>query len=125
MRLLLDTHVLIWALADPDRLSPSAAEAIQAEANDVCVSIVSPWEIAIKKSLGKLRAPDDLQAQLDEKGFELLPISLRHTASLESLPHHHGDPFDRMLITQARVERLPIVTADPSFAGYDVKVVWE
>ena len=125
MRLLLDTHALIWALANPDRLSPQAAEAIRAETNDVFVSIVSPWEIAIKKSLGKLRAPDDLQVQLDEKGFELLPVSLRHTESLESLPRHHGDPFDRMLIAQARVEGLPIVTADPSFAGYDVTVVWE
>jgi PIN domain nuclease of toxin-antitoxin system len=122
VRLLLDTHALIWALANPDRLSPQAAEAIRAEANDVFVSIVSPWEIAIKKSLGKLRAPDDLQVQLDEKRFELLPISLRHT---ESLPRHHGDPFDRMLIAQARVEGLSIVTADPSFAGYDVTVVWE
>ena len=125
MRLLLDTHALIWALANPDRLSPQAAEAIRAETNDVFVSIVSPWEIAIKKSLGKLRAPDDLQVQLNEKGFELLQVSLRHTESLESLPRHHGDPFDRMLIAQARVEGLPIVTADPSFAGYDVTVVWE
>lgn len=120
MRLLLDTHVLIWALRDPDRLSGPAAEAIRAETSDVFVSMVSPWEIAIKKSLGNLRLPGDLQSQLDAKRFELLPVSLRHTNAVESLPHHHGDPFDRLLVAQALVDGLTIVTADRQIRRYQV-----
>lgn len=123
MRLLLDTQVLIWSLLSPDRLLATTREAIQDGANDVFVSIASPWEIAIKKSRGNLDPPDDLDVQLAEKCFSLLPISLRHTHAIESLPHHHGDPFDRMLVAQAQTDGLTIVTSDPKIARYQVAVM--
>ncbi len=123
MRLLLDTHALIWALTNPDRLSARAREQIRAESSDVFVSMVSPWEIGIKKSRGNMSPPDDLEAQLDQKRFALLPVSLSHTRAIESLPHHHGDPFDRMLVAQAQVEGLTIVTADRQIARYQVAVL--
>ncbi|HVV48798.1 MAG TPA: type II toxin-antitoxin system VapC family toxin [Polyangia bacterium] len=124
MRLLLDTHVLIWSLGDPGQLPAATASAIRSGDNEVLVSIVSPWEIAIKKSVGKLRAPGDLEAQLSEKGFDLLPITLRHTGALEVLPFHHRDPFDRTLIAQARTEGLTVVTHDSAFDSYDVETLW-
>ena len=123
MRLLLDTQALIWTLLKPDHLLAAAREAIQDEANEVFVSIASPWEIAIKKSRGNLDPPDDLEVQLAERRFSLLPISLRHTCAIESLPHHHGDPFDRMLVAQAQTDGLTIVTSDRKIARYQVAVM--
>ena len=123
MRLLLDTQVLIWSLLKPDRLLTGTMEAIQNEASDVFVSIVSPWEIAIKKSRGNLNPPDDLGVQIAEKRFSLLPVSLRHTSAVESLPRHHGDPFDRMLVAQAQTEGLTIVTSDRQIARYQVAIM--
>ena len=123
MRLLLDTQVLIWSLLVPDRLLATAREAIQDEDNDVFVSIASPWEMAIKKSRSNLDPPDDLDVQLAEKGFSLLPISLRHTQAVSTLPHHHGDPFDRMLVAQAQTDGLTIVTSDRKIAQYQVAVM--
>lgn len=87
------------------------------------VSVVSPWEIAIKKSRGNLSPPDDLESQLDEKRFSLLPVSLPHTEAIEALPHHHGDPFDRMLVAQAQVEGLTLVTADRKITRYQVALL--
>lgn len=95
------------------------------EAADVTVSIVSLWEIAIKASLGKLETPKDLPERVEELGFELLGVTPDHARQVRSLPHHHGDPFDRMLVAQAQLERLPIVTADAAFDDYDVVVIWE
>jgi PIN domain nuclease of toxin-antitoxin system len=115
--------VLIWSLLTPDRLLDTTRKAIQDEANDVFVSIASPWEIAIKKSRGNLDPPDDLDAQLTEKRFSLLPISLVHTRAIESLPHHHGDPFDRMLVAQAQTDGMTIVTSDHRIARYRVAVM--
>jgi len=83
------------------------------------------WEIAIKSALGKLDAPADLPERLQELGFELLPVAPEHAWHVRSLPHHHGDPFDRLMIAQAQLERLPIVTADAAFDDYDVAVIWE
>ena len=123
MRLLLDTQVLIWSLLMPNRLLDTTREAIQDEANDVFVSVASPWEIAIKKSRGKLDPPDNLEVQLSEKRFSLLPISLVHTRAVESLPHHHGDPFDRMLVAQAQTDGMTIVTSDHKIARYQVAVM--
>lgn len=88
------------------------------------VSIASLWEIAIKSALGKLEAPDDLPQRVEELGFELLGITVEHAWAVRHLPHHHRDPFDRLLIAQAQVERLPILTADPLLAGYEVTVIW-
>lgn len=120
MRLLLDTHPLLWALVEPERLSAGAAAAIAAEESEVFVSIVSPWELAIKTARGNLTPPGDLEAQLNEMRFTLLPISLRHTEAIASLPHHHRDPFDRMLIAQAQIEGMTLVSSDREIRRYSV-----
>ncbi len=123
MRLLLDTNVLIWTLLTPDRLLATLREAIEDGANEIFVSIASPWEIAIKRSRANLNPPNDLDVQLTEKRFSLLPISLQHIRAIESLPHHHGDPFDRMLVAQAQTDGLTIVTSDRKIARYQVAVM--
>jgi PIN domain nuclease of toxin-antitoxin system len=122
-RLLVDSHVLLWHVVDDPRLTPepTAIEAVDAE---VLVSTASLWEIAIKTALGKLDAPDDLPARVEALGFYLLPVSAEHAWQVRRLPHHHGDPFDRLLIAQAQIERLTIVTPDALFDAYDVTVVW-
>ena len=123
MRLLLDTHTLIWWLSASPRLGPAARAAIDDPASDVHVSAVSASEIAIKKALGKLTAPDDLEHQVTVNGFTELGLTIRHARAIGALPPHHGDPFDRMLIAQARVEGLTFVTADRVIADYDVPVL--
>jgi PIN domain nuclease of toxin-antitoxin system len=120
LKLLLDTQVLLWVLTAPGRLSTAAADAIEAGENRVFISIASPWEISIKTALGNLTPPDDLELQLNEKRFELLPIGLRHTKAVASLPHHHGDPFDRMLIAQAQVDGMTLMTSDRDMRRYEV-----
>lgn len=126
MRQLVDSHTLLWFVwGDTKRISPQLRARIEADDAGVLVSIASLWEIAIKKALGKLETPDDLPARIQELGFELLPIEVEHAWHVRTLPHHHRDPFDRLLIAQAQVERLPILTADPAFANYDIEVVWE
>ena len=122
MRLLLDTHALLWWLADRE-LSGQARAAIAEPANDVVVSAATAWEISIKKALGKLRAPDDLASQLDANSFTPLAISVAHATAAGALPRHHDDPFDRMLIAQAALEELTVVTRDEHFAAYDVRLL--
>ena len=122
MRLLLDTHALLWWLAD-EGLNPGARDAIADPANLVAVSAASAWEISIKKALGKLAAPDDLERQVDQGGFTPLPISIAHGLAAGELPRHHDDPFDRMLIAQAFAEELTIVTHDKRFADYDIAIL--
>lgn len=112
-------------MLDDSRLGPGPTAAIEAEDSEVLVSTASLWEIAIKAALGKLDAPDDLPERVPALGFQMLPVSVDHAWHVRALPLHHGDPFDRLLIAQAQIERLPIVTADPAFAAYDVEVVWE
>lgn len=125
MRLLLDTHVLLWWLSgDSESITKKAAKAIGASDAQVAVSAVSIWEIAIKRGLGKLDAPDDLLDQLERSQVELLPVTARHADLVASLPTHHRDPFDRLLIAQALVEELALVTADKAFKRYGVDVVW-
>lgn len=124
-RLLIDSHVLLWHVLDDARLGPVPTAAIEAGAAEVFVSTASLWEIAIKTSIGKLEAPDDLPERVAEMGFVLLPVTSDHAWHVRSLPHHHGDPFDRLLIAQAQLERLPIVTADPAFEAYGVAVLWD
>jgi PIN domain nuclease of toxin-antitoxin system len=123
LKLLLDTNVLLWALTNPKRLSATAVTAIGSAENRVYVSVVSPWEISIKTSRGNLPRLDDLEPQLTEMSFDLLPITLRHTKGVELLPHHHGDPFDRMLIAQAQAESLTLVTSDRTMRRYPVAVL--
>jgi PIN domain nuclease of toxin-antitoxin system len=122
VRLLLDTHALLWWLAD-EGLSGQARDAIADPANLVAVSAASAWEISIKKALGKLSAPDDLELQVQTGGFVPLPISIRHGIAAGQLPHHHEDPFDRMLIAQAVAEGLTIVTRDKHFDAYGVPLL--
>jgi PIN domain nuclease of toxin-antitoxin system len=119
---LLDTHALLWWLAD-EGLTDQARDAVADPANLVMVSAVSAWEISIKKALGKLAAPDDLERQVDEGGFTPLSISIGHGIAAGELPRHHDDPFDRMLIAQAVAEGLTVVTHDKRFADYDVAIL--
>ena len=127
LNLLLDTHVLLWYLEESDRLRPETVQLVNDPRNVVFVSVASAWEIAIKKSLGKLYIPDNigdwLPEQLTINRMTSLDITLAHAAGIEQLPLHHADPFDRLLISQARSDRLTILTADPLFQRYEVPVV--
>ncbi|HSK49916.1 MAG TPA: type II toxin-antitoxin system VapC family toxin [Solirubrobacterales bacterium] len=123
MRLLLDTHTLLWTLAEPGRLSKQALAAITAEDSDVFVSIVSPWEMAIAKARGRMNSPDDLEDRLEQNRFELVPIRMRHVRAIESMPHHHRDPFDRMLIAQAQVDGMTLVSVDRKMRQYPVSLM--
>ena len=123
MNLLLDTHVLIWTLEDNPTLSVSARDAIVNGANIVFVSSVSIWEIRIKKALGKLDVPDDLLEQIKLHRFTELAINFEHAYSAGDLPDIHKDPFDRMLIAQAKIEKLTLVTRDGFIPKYDVKTL--
>ncbi len=118
MTLLLDTHVLLWWLTEPQRLTDAAREAIADGANIVFVSAASVWEMEIKSGLGKLRVPDDLPAQMEREHFHELPVRISHTRALAELPEVHRDPFDRMLVAQARAETLTLVTTDPLVLAY-------
>ena len=119
MRLLLDTHALLWWLDDDARLDRSAADAI-AEAELVAVSAASAWEIGIKQAVGRLSGPDDLSAQLATNGFTELPVTVAHARAAGALPPHHSDPFDRMLVAQSRLEGLTLVTRDARLAEYGI-----
>ncbi|MFC5381727.1 type II toxin-antitoxin system VapC family toxin [Aquipuribacter nitratireducens] len=123
MNLLLDTHVLLWALADDDRLSAGERSALTSAANRLVVSAASTWEIGIKRALGRLDAPDDLREQIVALRADELPMSVEHTLAAAALPRHHADPFDRMLVAQARAEDLTLVTHDAAIARYDVAVL--
>ena len=125
MRLLLDTHLVVWWMAgEASRISRKALRSLGSEGMDPVVSAVTIWEVAIKRGLGKLDAPGDLLPQLEGAGVELLPVTARHADLVGSLPLHHRDPFDRLLVAQAMLEGLPLVTDDESVRRYDVEVVW-
>ncbi len=123
-RLLVDTHVLLWWLTNDSSLSPTARTEIADPENEPLVSIASLWEIAIKRSLGKLSAPDDLPDRIANEGFSWLSLSAEHAWEVRKLPMHHRDPFDRLLVAQALIERLPVITADPRLQPYGVDVRW-
>ncbi len=123
LRLLLDTHVLLWSLAEPRELSRDARDALVSAHNDVFVSAVSGWEIAVKRAIGQLEAPDDLEAGVRQQGFLPLDLTFRHAEQAGALPTHHGDPFDRMLVAQAQVEGLVIVTRDTRIPLYDIRTM--
>ena len=118
-QLLLDTHVALWALSSPKLLSPSVRAAIEDPANTVLVSAASVWEVAIKQAAGKLDAPSGFGGACLSIGFEPLDITFEHAAAAGSLPTHHADPFDRMLIAQAIGEHLELVSKDRVFAQYE------
>lgn len=116
---LLDTHVFLWDLADDKRISPVHDEILLGDAPKY-LSVASLWEIAIKASIGKLTIPPGLLETIEASDVKLLPILPEHALHTSSLPRHHGDPFDRLLIAQAQLEGLTLVTADSHFASYDV-----
>lgn len=122
MRLLLDTHVLIWWFAPSSGLTEEAREAVTRAAS-VWVSVATVWEMEIKKATGKLIVPDDLLEQIAAQGFPILTITGEHATAAGRLPLHHNDPFDRMLIAQATVESLVLVTRDVRFREYDVALL--
>jgi PIN domain nuclease of toxin-antitoxin system len=123
VNLLLDTHVVLWWRLNSRRLRASARETIAA-ADRVLVSAASAWEIAIKIAIGRLRLKEPFAAMVDAAGFEPLPIAFSHAAELAGLPPHHADLFDRMLIAQARIEGLTLVTHDRALEPYSVPVIW-
>lgn len=119
---LLDTHVFLWWLAGDPVLGPKTLKFIRDPRNDVFVSAVTSWEIAIKKATGKLEAPDEIDTIVDDEGFRELAISLYHCEIAGALPMHHKDPFDRILIAQATLQGLQLVTNDKFIQQYDVRI---
>jgi PIN domain nuclease of toxin-antitoxin system len=124
MRLLLDTHALLWWLSDDGRLGPQARALIEDPANDVLVSVVSLWEIAVKVRIGKLQANlREIVESVGREGFSPLDISMSHLLTLVGLPKHHRDPFDHLLIAQAITESAALVSEDRNAPRYDVRLV--
>jgi PIN domain nuclease of toxin-antitoxin system len=124
VRLLFDTHAALWLLDADKRLSGTAEEALTEPANEVLLSAAVVWEVAIKRSLGKLDAPDGFAEILLNGGAAPLAISLEHAQAVYALPWHHRDPFDRMLIAQATLEDAAIVSGDERLGAYGVRVLW-
>ena len=128
MRLLLDTHVLLWWHDQPARLTETAYGTISDLDNEVFVSVVNAWEIQIKAQLGKLTLSKPLSVILQEEqatnGFRLLPVTIHHVYALDSFPLYHRDPFDRLLIAQTHQENLTLVTHDPKLSAYAVSLLW-
>ena len=123
MSLLLDTQALLWFLSAPDRLHRDTRRRIESPTETVYVSVVSAWEIELKRALGKLKAPHDLEDQMKDLRFTELPIHLRHVRALSHLPNLHRDPFDRMLVAQAQTDRLILVTSDEQVLAYPVRTL--
>ncbi len=124
MRLLLDTHAALWWLSGHERFGEEAARHLNDHTNQVLLSAAVVWEVAIKRSLGKLDAPEDFAPTLVGAGAQPLPVTLAHAAAVESLPWHHRDPFDRMLIAQATIEGATLVSRDEVMHKYGVPFVW-
>lgn len=131
-RFLLDTHVFLWWCANDSQLSANARSLIAASDAVVYVSVVTAWEIVLKHSIGKMRWPFSREAEENQRveeivescGFTKLPLQFQHAEQILNLPRHHGDPFDHMLIAQAQVEGLTLVSNDRAFRAYDVPVLW-
>ena len=128
MQLLLDTHTLLWWINDADALSAKARKAIANADNPCFLSLASCWEMAIKCSLGKLTLVQSVEQfipdQLFRNGIRMLPIDFRHVAKVATLPFHHRDPFDRLLVAQAAIEKMTLVTADTALARDDIECLW-
>jgi len=127
VRLLLDTHAFLWWLAGEERFSADVVRLIGATGTSPMLSAASSWEIAIKYRLGKLTLPEPpelfVPSRMAQEGIDGLPVEHSHALLVSNLPMHHRDPFDRMLVVQAMAEGIPILTADPAFASYDVEVI--
>ncbi len=127
MRILLDTHTLLWHYENNDSLSLSVKNSINDSANQLFISVASIWEVSIKTSLGKLKLETSISeiiAGYAETGTTVLSISLQHAVETSSLPWHHRDPFDRMLVAQARLEDITIATCDERIRQYDIRTIW-
>ena len=128
MTILLDTHTFLWWITDDRQLSASARDFIRDKNNDLLLSSASAWEIAIKTSLGKLPLPESPEVFIPRhmriNQFRPLPISVDHALAVSALPHHHRDPFDRLLVAQAQMENIPLLSADPILRSYAVQILW-
>jgi PIN domain nuclease of toxin-antitoxin system len=122
--LIVDTHAALWFLAGDSRLSSTARELIEDDQVERRLSAVSVWEVAVKTSLGKLRTSRDFHQLLYEQGLLTLPVTDVHALRIAELPPHHRDPFDRMLVAQAQVQSMAILSKDETFRAYDVPVLW-
>ena len=124
MKLLLDTHAALWFLSGDERLGENAHRHLTDDSNRVLLSAAVVWEIAIKRSLGKLTVPEEYLSLLLEAGVQPLAVSVAHAAAVEHLPPHHDDPFDRMLVSQADIEGGALVSHDGALRPYDVTLIW-
>jgi PIN domain nuclease of toxin-antitoxin system len=124
LKLLLDTHAALWWLSGDERFSPEAERHLTDETNRVLLSAAVVWEVAIKRSLGKLQAPEDFAQTLLGAGVQALAFSHDHAAGVEHLPSHHVDPFDRMLVAQASIEGAAVVSRDEALRPYGVTLIW-
>ena len=128
MKVLLDTQTFLWWIASDSQLSERARTVIEDADHQLFLSAASGWEIAIKTRIGKLRLADDLHGFVSEQlrinAIQVLPIQMAHALHMATLPDHHRDPFDRMLVAQSQLEQLPILTIDPQIARYSVTVIW-
>jgi len=128
MKALLDTHTFLWWITDDPRLSPQVSEIISNGENELFISSASGWEIAIKAKLGRLQIPDDVERFISEQmainAINSLPVQMSHALRVYRLPAHHRDGFDHLLIAQAQLENMPILTADSQIARYPVKTIW-
>jgi PIN domain nuclease of toxin-antitoxin system len=124
VKLLLDTHAALWWLSGDEHFGSEAERMLTDHTNQVLLSAAVVWEVAIKRSLGKLQAPDDFAPTLLGAGVKALPVSLDHAAGVERLPWHHRDPFDRMLIAQASIEGATVVSRDDALRPYGVPLIW-
>ena len=129
MKALLDTHVFLWWIMDDERLTPYIRDFIADEGNDLFLSSASCWEIAIKTKIGRLKLSENpekfIPDQMIANNITGLPIQLVNALHVYNLPDHHRDPFDRILVAQARIEKIHIITNDNIFADYDVKILWD
>lgn len=128
MKLLIDTHTFLWFVQDSNQLSPYAKDLIESSANQIYISIASLWEMAIKSSLSKLELPTSFQDFIPHQvlinGIEIIPINPAHLHQLVNLDLHHRDPFDRLIIAQAMVRGIPVITRDNQFESYPIEVIW-
>lgn len=128
MNLLSDTHVFIWSFSNTKKLSPTVTNAFRNPSNRIFISVTTIWEMQIKIKLGKMIFKDTLENIINEQqainNIQILPVELSHALYLENLPLHHKDPFDRLLISQAIVENMTLVTADAEFSKYQVNLLW-
>ena len=128
MKLLLDTHTMLWFMREPERLPPEVMRVIKTAGKQAFVSTATLWEIAIKVSINKLSLPGEYEdlfpSSAVDSGLSLLPIEPQHLATVRRLEFHHRDPFDRLIIAQAKVENMILVSKDPHFSSYNVKILW-